>query len=241
MLRIGLLAALVACASSAPLAAASLQVQPALIDVTAPGAASTLTLRNEGQAPVNVQVRVFRWSQSNGEEKLEPTEDVVASPPAVTLAPGTDYIARVVRVAKQPVTGEEAYRLFIDEIPSGSQLKVNTVKLLIRHSIPVFFASPERTQPVVEWAVVRRGDRIVLSAQNRGSSRLRISALSLRDQGGNTVSLGGGLVGYALGSSTMRWVAPGSARGFASSGSVSISGQGNDGPIRATAPIRSER
>jgi len=51
---------------SAPGLAASLQVTPALIDFTAPDAASTLTLRNGGQVSINVQFRVFRWSQSAG-------------------------------------------------------------------------------------------------------------------------------------------------------------------------------
>jgi fimbrial chaperone protein len=35
--------------------------------------------------PVNVQIRVFRRSQNDGEERLEPTEDVVASPPRSPL------------------------------------------------------------------------------------------------------------------------------------------------------------
>src|SRR5215472_2555055 len=75
-------------ATLSPLAsswAASLQVAPVLVEVAAPGAASTLKLRNEGSAPINVQIRVFRWSQTNGEEKLEPTGDVVASPPLAKL------------------------------------------------------------------------------------------------------------------------------------------------------------
>src|SRR5438270_3421697 len=96
---------------------ATLQVGPALIEVLAPGAASTLTLRNNGEKPINVQVRVFRWSEENGQERLEATDDVIASPPAVTLAPKVDYVARVVRVSKQPPVGEEAYRLLVDELP----------------------------------------------------------------------------------------------------------------------------
>src|SRR3954471_12794319 len=41
---------------------------------------------------------VFRWSQVDSKEKLEPTEEVVASPPAVTLAANGSYVARIVRV-----------------------------------------------------------------------------------------------------------------------------------------------
>ncbi|TSE02762.1 molecular chaperone [Mesorhizobium intechi] len=215
----------------------SLQVQPALVDVVTPGAASTITLRNEGPSPSNVQIRVFRWSQVDGQDSLQPTEDVVASPPAVTLLPGADYVARIVRVAKRPVVAEEAYRLFVDELPDASRVKTGTVKLLVRHSIPVFFGSPDRTPPAVDWTISKQDGRLIVSARNKGGTRLRVSALSLRDAGGHKISFGGGLVGYALGQSTMRWVAPASGRKFVAKGSVSILAQGNDGTINAVAPV----
>src|SRR5256885_668905 len=97
--------------------AASLQVAPVSLEVRAPGAATTITLRNEGTEPLNAQIRVFRWVQTGSEEKLVPTDDVVASPPLTTLAPKTDYTVRLVRVTKQPLSGGESYRLFVDEIP----------------------------------------------------------------------------------------------------------------------------
>lgn len=86
------------------------------MEVLSPAAAATFTLHNEGTSPLNAQIRVFRWSQVNGEEKLEPTTDVVASPPIAALAPKTDYTIRIVRVSKQPVATGETYRLFVDEI-----------------------------------------------------------------------------------------------------------------------------
>ena len=47
-------------------AAASLQVAPVLLEVVAPGAAATVTLRNNGAKPIATQVRVFRWIQQAG-------------------------------------------------------------------------------------------------------------------------------------------------------------------------------
>ena len=80
--------------------AASLQVAPILLEVASPGAATTVTLRNTGTSPITTQVRVFRWIQEGGKERFEPTEDVVASPPAAELRPGQDYVVRVVRLRK---------------------------------------------------------------------------------------------------------------------------------------------
>ena len=216
------------------LPAASLQVEPVLVEVTAPGAASTVTLRNEGTTPIDAQIRVFRWSQVNGQEKLEPTDDVVASPPAVTLNSKTNYVVRIVRVTKQAVTGEENYRLFVDQLPNATQQKNGTVNLVVRYSIPVFFGTSDKSNPAVAWSLATSGDKLTVVARNSGERRLRISALSLRDANGKIISFGNGLVGYALGGSTMHWTAPGSARGFTAK-SVSISAQSDNGPIHAAA------
>jgi fimbrial chaperone protein len=215
--------------------AGSLQVEPVLVDVTAPGAASTVTLRNAGPTPVNAQIRVFRWSMVNGQEKLEPTDDVVASPPAVTLNPDGKYITRIVRVSKAPVVGEESYRLLVDQVPDLSQRKNGTVNLMVRYSIPVFFGAPNRKNPTIAWSVAVKGGAVALTAHNTGDRRLRISALSMHDGKGRRISLGNGLAGYALGRSTKTWIVPG--HGFASSGSAEISGESDGGPIKAVASI----
>jgi fimbrial chaperone protein len=221
--------------------AGSLQIEPVLVDVIAPAAASTLTLRNEGATAVDAQIRVFRWSLVNGQEKLEPTEDVVASPPAITLSPKGNYVARIVRVAKHPVVGEESYRLLVDQLPDLSRQKNGTVNLLVRYSIPVFFGTPEKKGPSVAWSLVRSGDKLKLIVRNNGERRLRISALTVRDAKGGTISFGAGLAGYSLGQSIKSWTAPGSARGFAADGPVSIVAESDTGPIRATASVSAAR
>lgn len=233
------IAAAVTLAAQASSHAGTLQVEPVLIDVTAPGAALTVTLRNEGAAPINVQIRVFRWSQVDGKENLEPTDEVVASSPAVTLAPKGNYVARVVRVSKRPISGEESYRVLIDQLPEASQQRGNAVKLLVRYSIPVFFGASERRDPAVGWTVAVSGNKIKVTARNDGERRVRIAALNIRDAKGKTVSFGKGLVGYVLGKSTAGWTAP--AGGFAANGAISVSAQSDTGPVEATASIGSGR
>jgi fimbrial chaperone protein len=236
-----LLAAMaIALVCTTPLRAASLEVQPALVEVMEPGAVSVMTLRNRGPRPINVQLRVYRWFQSNGEEHLLPTEDLVASPPLETLLPGAEYNARLIRVAKTAVDGEEAYRLLVDELPDAALGKTNSVKALIRHSIPVFFGDPDRKPPRVDWSIRKQGERVILAARNQGDSRLRISTLSLRDRAGKAIFFPQGLVGYSLGRSRMRWTAPAPLRGFAASGLGSIDAQGNEAPIPAAAQVTAD-
>jgi len=229
-----LFASVVAFAAS-PADAGSLQVEPVLVDITAPGAASTVTLRNEGTTPIDAQIRVYRWAIVNGKEQLTPTDDVVASPPSVTLTPKGQYIARIVRVSKQPVAGEESYRLLVDQLPDLSQQRNGAVNLMVRYSIPVFFGAPNKKNPTVAWSVAANGDKVTLTAHNSGDRRLRISALSLHDASGKSLSFGNGLAGYALGQSAVTWTVP--RRGFTPNGSVSVTAQSDGGPIQAVASI----
>ena len=94
--------------AAVPACAASLQASPVTVEIQTPASTSTVTLRNEGTSPLNAQIRVFRWTQVDGEEKLVTSEDVVASPPVVLLQAKADYTLRIVRVTKQAVSGEEA-------------------------------------------------------------------------------------------------------------------------------------
>ena len=57
--------------------AASLQVAPVTLEIPAPGASATIKLRNEATTALNAQVRVFRWTQVNGELRLRVTSSSV--------------------------------------------------------------------------------------------------------------------------------------------------------------------
>ena len=217
-----------------PAAAGSLQIEPVLVEVSAPSAASSVTLRNEGPAPVQAQIRVFRWSQTNGEEKLEPTQDVVASPPALAVDPKRPNIVRVVRLRKAPATQEESYRLVVDQLPSRAQEQNGKINLILSHSIPVFFGPATGTGAAVSWSVKTLGGRLQVTAQNKGNRRLRIAGLKIRDAKGTDVAFGDGLIGYALAGSTMRWSVPLGSRHLGQ-GAISVSAQGDTGSIRAVA------
>ena len=211
--------------------AASLQVAPLLVEVPAPGAASNVTLRNEGPRSVNAQVRVFRWTQEDGEDVLEPTDAVVASPPSAALASRADYLLRVVRTSRGPVAQEEAYRLLVDEIPDATEGRPGTIAMVLRHSVPVFFTPQEAEGPQLRWSTEVKGGQLHVTAVNEGGRRVRVAGLKVSD-GKSTVSFGNGLTGYALAGSSVTWVRP--VRGF-NAAAAKISAQGDLGPIVASA------
>lgn len=221
-------------ASTVAASAASLQVSPTTLDMVAPSAGSVLNLRNEGEKRTTVQLRVFRWTQKNGVEKLEPTNTVVASPPVAKLSPNQDYVVRILRVGKAPVAGEESYRVLVDEVPVKGDVRPGNIKLVVRQSIPVFFRAADSSAPQITWTVERGAKGTVLKARNEGSSRLRIVNLSATQNGKSLVKRNG-LVGYVLGGSTMTFPLGVKAPG---AGSVLIKAIGDLGPIEAKAAVK---
>jgi fimbrial chaperone protein len=196
----------VACVGVHYAAASTLSVSPLLIDRAAPASAATLTLSNAGTGPINVQIRVFRWEQTGGVDHLVPTRDVVVSPPMMPLAPGVDYTVRVVRLTKAPVSGEESYRVLVDELPTpvGENGRAS-VAFVVRYSIPAFFRTATASAPQVDAHLDYRKRRLSLVLTNRGGTRLKVSGATLTDSAGRRFVLSQGLLGYVLAGATMRW------------------------------------
>jgi fimbrial chaperone protein len=188
--------------------AASLTVEPISIEVLQPSAVGAVTLRNGEARPLNAQIRVFRWTQVDGEDRLEPADDVVASPPIVTISAGADYIVRLQRTAPGAVDGEDAYRTVIDELPNPNRQRNGSIAIVLRYLVPTFFLSPDATQPKLKWSIVAHGRAAVLTADNSGDKRIQIVDLKLATAAGRSVLVGKGLAGYVLGHSSRAWQLP---------------------------------
>ncbi len=216
--------------AAGPAAAQSLQVEPLKIDLPPAATSSVLTLQTNNKESVAVQARVFRWSQADGEDKLEKTEDVVVSPPVLTVRGGTPSTVRVVRVAKAPVSGEETYRVLIDEIPDRKKLQAGSVALAIRQSVPVFFAGADLRPGSLAWKAVERKGKLVLEASNAGQKRVKLLRLAVTDEKNHNLVKNGGLA-YVLGGQTKTWEFSGGAAGE----TLTIKAESDTGPVNASA------
>jgi len=207
--------------SAWPLHAASLGVSPTLVELVAPQGATGVRISNQHpDAAVNVQARLFRWQQEDGQNVYTPADDLVISPPLTRIAPGREHLIRLVRSGSTPDTGEHSYRLLLDELPapvetddSGHSEVSGALSLVIRQSIPVFVSSPAATPAAPQWRVERApgGDGqagYLLGVHNTGDKRLRLSDLVLSTAEGEVLAQHKGLVGYALGHAQMQFLIP---------------------------------
>lgn len=228
----------IACALAAavvlvPLACASgLQVSPIGLRLPSTAQADALWLTNTGTEPVHAQVRVFRWSQANGKDILEPSRDLVVSPPMVTIAPGDRQMVRAIRQVPAPSGTEASYRVIVDELPIDGSDQPG-LKFVLRYSIPVFLAPagdpPVRATLQAMWD--NSPDGMVLRVSNTGDGHAQIADVVWRGAKGQSMVLCPGLVGYALPGSTMSWHLPQGARQAGGAVKARINGETSESTL----------
>jgi len=215
--------------------AESIQVSPISVEINAPSLSSTITLKTDAKKPRVAQLRVMRWSQVDGKEVLEATDDVVASPPFATLASNTSYTVRIVRQSAAPVLKEENYRLLIDQLPDEQSSKKNVIGIAIRYSLPIFVRPANGGKAVLEWDAELVDGAVKLTAINSGNRGAKLTDLKISD-GRSFVRFGtNGAAGYILPGQSMSWKKP-APKGFAG-GPVKISARNETETINAEVEI----
>ncbi|WP_373990256.1 molecular chaperone [Duganella sp. BuS-21] len=192
-----------------PALAANLQISPVMINLRAGQGAAGIQMQNLGETPVYGQVRVYQWEQKDGDDVLTPTQDVVASPPIIQIAPKTSQVIRLVRRSDQLPVGELCYRILIDEIPKEENTPGSGVDIRLRYSVPMFvLPADERAAPALAWAVYRKEGGWILRVRNSGTQRAQIGALELSNAAGQQFVIAPGLFGYVLAGKVREWRLP---------------------------------
>ena len=195
-----------ALANVAPAALASgLQIAPTGLEFAPGGAAQALWLTNTGERELRAQVRTFAWTQRDGEDELEPTRALLASPPMLRVAPGERQLVRVIRAGEATGDVEQAFRLLVDELPAEEPQA--GVQYVLRYSVPVFVPGPPASTPTaaLQWSSTIVGDSLTLDARNDGARHARLSGAVLLRADGAPIELVPGLLGYVLVGSRMHW------------------------------------
>ena len=202
----GLLAVGIALLTEGAAHAATLQISPVSVNFGATTNASGLTLINPSDAALYGQVRVFRWTQANGDDQLSPTEDLIASPPLIQVAGKANQLVRLVRRQSAPVAVEQSYRLLIDELPSPEDNNGGGVTIRLRYSVPVFIepALPD-AQATLTWHLAHTAGHWILSVKNTGVRHAQISGVTVYSPDGAPYIVSKGLLGYALAGAGRSW------------------------------------
>ena len=207
---------LLAAASSAALAQdGGIRISPVRLYVGASENATAVTVTNQDAAERRFQVQVERWTQSaDGADELAPTQDLIANPPMFVLKPGQARVVRVGFVDPAPVPVEQAYRVYIREVPGspspdgqarGDGEAPTGIQVLRRFSLPLFRAPTEPAHRDLQWSASVTDGSVTLRAYNRGNVHERRSDLKIYADSGNTLLEHAGGINDMLPGSTRTW------------------------------------
>jgi fimbrial chaperone protein len=192
------------CGTSATCRAASFEVAPVMHELAPGQQAVAMTVANRGAAIATVQLRVFRWTQMDGQETLSPAPQVIVSPAIFSLDPGRSQLVRALFPA-EPADQELSYRFLIDEIPDANA--VDPLRFALRLSVPVFRLPALPAAAALSWRLDAASHSLV--ATNTGGRRERIRQLALTTEaGGARIEPGGDGGLYLLAGQQRRWSVP---------------------------------
>jgi fimbrial chaperone protein len=179
VLAVSLLAATMAAS------AGSLSISPIRVDI-APGQRSvTLIVRNDGDQTTLVQTQLAAWSQADNEDRLEPTTDLLASPPIFELVPGGVQIVRLALRRPADADRERSYRIVVSEVPGPPQPGFTGATFALKLSLPVFVdAATSKAAPQLVWTgAVDADGSLVLAATNTGAKHVQVRAVDVLHDG----------------------------------------------------------
>ena len=178
-----------------------LTIVPVSFEMTSGQMTAVLTVENHTDREADFQVRPFAWDQAGGEDRLTPTDVLVASPPLGRIPVGGKQVVRL--VLRRPAEAQEAsYRILLDQVPPPPEPGVVTVAL--RLSIPVFAEPPARDAAHVRWSIQPDGGAYYLAAVNTGGRHDVFRDMVLTADG-RPVALEKNLSPYVLPGATRRW------------------------------------
>ena len=212
--------------------AGSLSVTPIRVELSNAQRSVALTVRNDGDQPAVVQSQLVAWSQDDNEDKLAPTQDLIASPPIFTIPVGGSQIVRVaLRRAADPGV-ERSYRILVTEVPGKAQPGFTGAQFALKISLPIFVeATASKTEPKLEWSAKKTASgELALTTTNSGSRHIQVHSVELLNEQ-STVDATVSSMWYVLpGRSRTISVKPHAGRSFGS-GKIRIKAESDAGPI----------
>lgn len=178
---------LLAALSHASIAAAgSLRIDPVRVALSAEQPTATLTIENAGTEAALVHAQLMSWTQPDGIDRYESSRELLVSPAVFELAPGAQQIVRVGLRHPKRDDGEQAYRLFVQEVPRPSATPTG-MRVMLRLGVPVFVAARAADGPRVAWQCRNAGGEVRLEARNVGARHQRLTAVQVIDAATHSV------------------------------------------------------
>ncbi|HVZ45627.1 MAG TPA: fimbria/pilus periplasmic chaperone [Ramlibacter sp.] len=166
-------------------AARAQTIAPVLVELTPARRVVSITLTNKSSRAMTYQAQAVAWTQGGGVDQQADSDDLLVVPPVADVAPGASQIFRVT-LRRPPPMREAAYRLILEDITEDTAPPQDgaTVRLQLRHSLPVFAGPAAKDKGSAHLAPCTQPDVAnCVRLYNDGDHRLRVEQLVAQGSG----------------------------------------------------------
>jgi fimbrial chaperone protein len=187
--------------------AGSFGLSPLRLDLSSQAATASVNVRNNDSSPALVQAEAVVWSQVDGEDRLEPTTDLIVSPTVFTLPAEGSQLVRVALRGAAGANRELSYRLILQEVPAEASPDFKGLRVALRLSVPIFVApNSGKAEPNLEFSATRNAEgALVLRADNKGNGHGRVLSFTLTPTNGQGPVLQDSVASYVLPGQYRTW------------------------------------
>lgn len=155
------------------------RISPTRLDLDRESRNGELTVRNEGDERVNLQVKAVEWTQDQeGKDRYSDTAELIFFPKMLSLVKNDEKVIRA-GVSAMPVAREKTYRLMVQEIPAPRKTATPTVAIALKFSLPVFVKPVrEDIKGAIEKFELTHGTLSAL-VKNSGNVHFKIAAFEV--------------------------------------------------------------
>lgn len=199
-----LLAAFAAIAVPATASAGLFSISPIRLDLDRQNRTDSITIgNNEAERKIEMQAKLFEWTQdADGNDVYVESSNLVYFPRIFAVDRQDQRVIRVGLKVPAPAM-EQAYRLFVEELPPPPDAgrKGAQVQFVLRFGVPIFVRPDKEQLGGAIEGVESAASAATVVIRNTGNQNFQIQSLSVKSQAGYEKQIVGG---YVLAGATKR-------------------------------------
>ena len=124
---------LVACAQA-------ITISPVHLSMSVKKPIISLTVTNDSAKIMTFQTKTVIWSQVNGDNVYSDTNDLMITPPIVSIQANSSQVFRLALFTNSPHLVELSYRVILEDITAELASEENGLSFKFNHSLPFMYA-----------------------------------------------------------------------------------------------------
>jgi fimbrial chaperone protein len=158
-------------------------ISPVQIDLSLKTPVGSFTVTNDSDVLLTYQSTTLSWEQKDGQDVQAETQDLIVTPPIVSIKPKSVQVFRVALFNPNTSLTEQSYRIILEDISTEVTEKAdNGLRFRFNHNLPVFYAPLRITDSlaysICESPATGKGCVLIENTGNRHAKIIQLTAAS---------------------------------------------------------------